>query len=102
MRVAVTNADGDTHAFRVGRIEGFTNLLTGETASPEEVAAALVVQAEEENPDCTVTIQRLVQNGDGSSTWHDEDKVPDGAVFTPEGNTVANELTVEQTASTEE
>jgi hypothetical protein len=46
-------------AFRVGRIEDHTDLLTGETTPREKVAEILLAQAKEENPGCAVKIEYL-------------------------------------------
>ncbi len=102
MRVAVTDADGNTHAFRLGRIDDFVNPITGETHSREEVAEALKAQAEAEFPDSTVTVQALVDNGDDTSTWTDIAEVPEGAVGPKGRSIVAPELAVEQTTDSSE
>jgi hypothetical protein len=106
MRVAVrhpgrTEEDGTTvpesfSAYRVGRIDDHVDLLTGETTSADEVAEILVEQAKAEYPDCEVAIQRLIDNGDGTSKWVNAEEVPEGAT-SPDGVVVkAPELVIEQ------
>lgn len=46
-------------AYRLGRIEDFTNPLTGETTPREEVAAQLVEAAKREFPGLEVAIEHL-------------------------------------------
>lgn len=55
-------------AYRLGRIEDWTNPLTGETTPKAEVAEILLAQAREEFPDLDVTVEHLhegeVENGE--------------------------------------
>lgn len=76
MRVAVEHKDGSVSAYRFGRvIEGHHNLnvLTGEQHPVEDVLNALADQARREFPEAKVRIQKLVDNGDDTSTWVDVD-----------------------------
>lgn len=74
-------------AFRLGRVLDFVNPMTGETTSAPDVAAALLEQAKTEYPDCEVVLERLVDNGDGTSSWLHENEVPEGSK-SPDGKVV--------------
>jgi hypothetical protein len=110
MRVAVhhparTEPDGteipeSVCAYKLGRVQDHTDVLTGKTTSAGDVAELFVEQAKAEFPGCFVVIERLVDNGDGTSKWVHVDEVPEGAV-SPEGTTVkAPELAVAQEQQT--
>lgn len=100
-------------AFRQGRIDDFTNPLTGETTPKAEVAKILVEQAKAEFPGQEVKVEVLVHNGDGegqgenpedpfeagTSTWVPADKVPEGAV-SPKGGVIAQHELTAETSST--
>lgn len=106
MRVAVhhpvaTDADGaeapgSVFAYKWGRITDHVDVLTGETTPAAKVAELFKVQAEAEYPACEVTIERLIDSGDGTSQWVREDKVSADSA-SPEGRVVAApELAIEQ------
>lgn len=62
----------DVVAYRLGRIrDGIDNfnVATGETTPVDDLAAGLADQARAEYPDCEVKLERLVDNGDGTSRW---------------------------------
>jgi hypothetical protein len=87
-------------AFRVGRIEDHTDLLTGETTPREKVAEILLQQAQEEFPDLEVSVEHLhpVDRNEetGEVTSHEwRDHPPEGSV--PPGAQHAEELAIEQT-----
>lgn len=91
-----TQVEPSISAFRMGRIEGFTNPITAEHTSAEDVALHLIAAAEQEHPECEVFIQHLVDNGDGTSRWVKAHEVPEGAV-SPDGKPVAvKTLSIEQ------
>lgn len=102
MRVVVhhparTEQDGtevpeSTSAFRLGRIEDLVNPMTGETTPKEEVATALLQQAQEEFPGQDVKIEYLHSQGDETSEWRDH---PPEEPASP-GEAHAQELTAEQ------
>lgn len=96
MRVAVHHPDSSISAFRLGRIEDFTNPITAETTPKEQVAAKLLADAQAEYPDCEIVLERLVDNGDGTSTWVHHEQVPDGAL-SPGGSVISHvDLRIEQ------
>lgn len=107
MRVAVlhperTEPDGtvvpvSTAAFRIGRIEDYVNPLTGETTPAAEVAEQLLQQAKDEFPDAEMSIEHLVDNGDGTSRWVHEDHVEEGMVKPGGGVVAAKDISAEQT-----
>jgi hypothetical protein len=106
MRVAVHHPereeDGETvpasvSAFRLGRLTPETgiNHFTGDHLSVEQQAEALLKQAKAEFPDCEIVLERLIDNGDETSSWVRVEDVPEGAV-SPDGTTIARELVAEQ------
>lgn len=54
-----TQVEASKSAFRLGRITDFTNPITGETTPRDDVAKALIEQAQAEFPDCEVTLEHL-------------------------------------------
>lgn len=114
MRVAVHFSDdhplaqGDgphVAAYKLGRIEdGVHNAPVGHPEVPlDEFLANLVSQAREEYPDAQVVVERLVDNGDETSSWIPADEF-DPEVHQPvgAGAQLARDLTAEQTASSGE
>ncbi len=97
-------------AYRFGRIEDFVHPVTGAVTPAEQLAAALVEEAQREFPGQDVFIERLVHNGDGppedphgeggTSTWVHHEEVPEGAVSPKGGRIVTPEpLHAEQAQS---
>jgi hypothetical protein len=83
-------------AYHLGRIEDFVNQVTGEVTKAEDLAKALAAQAEAEFPGLTIVVERLIDNGDGTSRWEPEPAATDTP--TPPGATVvAPELAATQT-----
>ena len=71
MRVAVHTSDS-VFAYKLGDvIEGHHNLnvVTGELTPVDQLLAGLVAQAQAEYPNATVVVERLVPNGDDTSSW---------------------------------
>lgn len=73
LRVAITNSEGHKHAYRLGKIDDHTDILTGTTTGAQSVAETLKAKAEAEIAEAksgsTVAIEELIDNGDGTSTW---------------------------------
>lgn len=111
MRVAVHHparteeVDGETvevpesvAAFRLGRIEDFTNPLTGETTPKDEVAAHLLKEAQAEFPDLECKIEYLTNEEGGETSVWASTPPPEGS--SPGGGVAAaQELHVEQAAA---
>lgn len=108
MRVVVHHPerveDGETipasvSAYRVGRVEDHTDLLTGKTTPKEEVAAILVEQARAEFPGQEVSIEHLheveVDEETGKAVRHEWRPEPPKAPVAP-GVEHVRELSVEQ------
>lgn len=107
MRVAVRHTDKkhpnhDWFAFEQGRITGFSNPLSGESASADEVADALLARAQEQYPEDegyehrieTLHVTGQDENGDEESGWFEQgkSKLPRAGL----GSTGAQSLTVDQ------
>jgi hypothetical protein len=71
LRVACEDAGKHKHAYRLGCIQDHTEIMTGENHAAIEVAESLKSQAEADPTESgnTVTIEELVDNGNGTSTW---------------------------------
>ena len=64
--------DGAVVAYKLGRIrDGIDNHIihTGETVPLDEFVTGLVGQAQAEYPDAEIKVERLVDNGDETSSW---------------------------------
>lgn len=104
MRVAVHHTDehpepGTVFAYHYGRILDTPDPISGKTIPRETIAEAKLAQAREEfpAPQYEVKLERLQDNGDGTSTWVEWDGEPvgDGAVHDVE-------VTIEQATAAEE
>lgn len=73
-------------AYRLGRIEeGVHNAPIGHEPVPiSDFVVALFKQAQAEYPGAEVRLERLVDNGDGTSSWVDAQEF-DPEVHTPQG-----------------
>jgi hypothetical protein len=105
MRVAVHHPErkegeetipASVSAFRLGRITDLVDPLSGETTPAEQVVEKLSEEAAREFPDCEIVVERLVDNGDETSSWVRVEDVPEGAT-SPDGTTIQGpELVAEQ------
>jgi hypothetical protein len=88
-------------AYKLGRIEdGVHNAPVGhEPVALDEFVNGLVAQAQAEYPDATIAVERLVDNGDGTSRWIPADQF-DPEQHTPvgPGNQVARDVTTDLSA----
>ena len=112
MRVAVhfpaehplSGGEDSVAAFRLGRIEdGVHNAPVGHAPVPlDEFVTRLVKQAQEEYPDADVVVERLIDNGDETSSWIPaEDFDPDEHTPVGSGQTVQREVTGSLSATSE-
>lgn len=82
MRIAVTCPDdhsvspGATFAYALGRIEeGVHNAPIGHAPVPfADFVARLLAEARAEFPGAVVRLERMVDNGDGTSSWIDAEE----------------------------
>jgi hypothetical protein len=84
-------------AYRLGRIEdGVHNAPIGHDPVPlEEFTQKLLEQARAEFPGCDVRLERLIDNGDGTSSWIDAEEFdPDIHTAQGAGNTKSAEIHV--------
>lgn len=84
-------------AYRLGRIEdGVHNAPIGYDLVPfDEFVQGLFAKAQAEYPDCEVRVERLIDNGDNTSTWISAEEF-DPELHTPQGagNIVTGEFHV--------